>query len=84
MQYKLKNRSSPNIIFLAEVLPINSALEYFVRWLIIRNVYGPFENGLKKYRSMTCNVSEGVGCDINLCRSCDGVIDLQGVHKSDT
>ena len=23
-----------------------------------------------------------VGCDTNLCRSCDGVTDLQEVHKS--
>ena len=25
-----------------------------------------------------------VGCDTILCRSCDGVTDLQEVHKSDT
>ena len=31
---------------------------------------------------MVCNVSEGVGYNINLCRSCDGVMDFQGVHKS--
>ena len=33
---------------------------------------------------MVCNVSEGVGFYINLCQSCDGVIDLQGVYKPNT
>ena len=33
---------------------------------------------------MVCNVSEGVCCDINLFRSFDGLIDLQGVHKPNT
>ena len=30
---------------------------------------------------MVCSVSEGVGCNINLCQSCHGEIDLQGLHK---
>ena len=33
---------------------------------------------------MVSIVSEGVGCNINLCQSCDGVIDLQGVYKCKT
>ena len=33
---------------------------------------------------MVSDVSEGVGCDINLCRSCDMVKDLQEVHRPNT
>ena len=31
---------------------------------------------------MVCNFSEGVGYNINLSRSWDGVMDFQGMHKS--
>ena len=30
------------------------------------------------------NEDENAGCDTNLCRSCDGVTDLQEVHRSNT
>ena len=33
---------------------------------------------------MVSNVSDGVGCDINLWRSCDGVTDLQEVQRPNT
>ena len=82
IQYKINIRSSANMIFLAEVLLINSASEDFACWSIITNIYWPFENRPKKSRIMVCNVSEGVGYNINLCRSWDGVMDFQGVHKS--
>ena len=76
-----KIRSSAKITFLAEVLIMNSTSGYFVRWSVITKIYLPFENGPKKSRLMVSNVSEGAGCDINLCRSCDGVTDLQEVHR---
>ena len=51
---------------------------------IIANVYWPFTNGPKRSRVMVSNVSEGVSCDIKLCQSFDGVIDLQGVYNRNT
>ena len=51
---------------------------------IIANVYWPFTNDPKMSRVMVSNVSEGVGCDIKLCQSFDGVIDLQGVYNRNT
>ena len=82
--YKLKSQSSAKITFLAEVLLINSMLGYFVRWSIITNIYWPFENEPKKSRLMVSNATEGVGCDINLCRSCDVVTYLQEVDMRNT
>ena len=33
---------------------------------------------------MVSNISDGVGCDINLWQSCDGVTDLQEVQRPNT
>ena len=33
---------------------------------------------------MVSNVSDGVGCDISLCRPCDGVTNFQEVQRPDT
>ena len=33
---------------------------------------------------MVFNVFDGVGCHFNLCRSCDGITDLQEVQRPNT
>ena len=68
---ELKNRSIAKITFLPEVLLINSAVGYVMRWSIIINIYWIFVNEPKKIRLMVPNVAKGVGWYNNLCRSCD-------------
>ena len=84
MPYELKNCSSAKITFLAGVLLINSTPGDFLRWSIITNIPWPFMNRPQKSRLMVSNVSDGVGCGINLCRSCDGLTDLQEVQRFNT
>lgn len=75
--HELKNHSRAKITLLAEIRLMNSTSVYFVRWSIITKIYWPLGNGPKKSRLTVSNVSEGVGWDNNLSRSCDGVTDYQ-------